>query len=141
MKEVFEATLGVFLFAVMMIVCTSTTNAFIDGRNLDATMHAYTIEIEHSDFAPDVVRGVLTDMKELSPEDNTHGTITLYFADQSDPITFKSVSDVDKYESDMLEKDIDLAKIELTYNYGLSFLKNKQTHIATAYATARGVVA
>ena len=58
MKEIFEAMLGVFFVAVMMIGSSSVISTSIDAQNADATMQAYVTEVEHSNFSDQVLEAI-----------------------------------------------------------------------------------
>lgn len=135
MKEAFEAMLGAFLFAVMMIVCVSATSTFVDARNIDATMQSYVAEVEHSNFSPTVIASVLDEMDHALYEDSdTSGVITLYGKAMDGTPIERSITSSDDTSAIGDTSGIYMAKIELTYTYGLDFLDRDATHTLTAYA-------
>lgn len=135
MKEAFEAMLGTFLFAVMMIVCVSIASAFVDGRNIDATMQSYVAEVEHSNFSPTVIASVLDEMDHALYEDSeTSGVITLYGKTADGAPVEQVITSADDTSDIGDTSGVYMAKIELTYKYGLDFLNRDATHTLTAYA-------
>lgn len=134
MKEVFEAMLGVFFVAVMMIGSSSVISTAIDAQNADATMQAYVTEVEHSNFAESVLESVF---EQAVADGYRNVTMELYERDaEGMPILYGG----QPYRVVATPSEVGnthrvyMAKLSMDYDYALDFLDQKTDHTMTAYA-------
>lgn len=134
MKEVFEAMLGVFFVAVMMIGSSSVISTSIDARNADATMQAYVTEVEHSNFADSVLEAVF---EQAEADGYRNLSMELYERDaDGNPMMHAGLPYrvVDEPSEVGNTHRVYMVKLSMDYDYALDFLDKKTDHTLTAYA-------
>ena len=134
MKEIFEAVLGVFFTAVMMIGCSSVISTSIDARYADATMQAYVTEVEHSNFSDSVLEAVFE-----QAEDDGYRNVRMELYERDDtgtPILHggQPYRVVDEPSEVGTTHRVYMAKLSMDYDYALDFLDKHSNHTLTAYA-------
>lgn len=134
MKEIFEAMLGVFFVAVMMIGSSSVISTSIDAQNADATMQAYVTEVEHSNFSDQVLEAIF---EQADADGYRNVKMELYERDaDGDPILYygQPYRVVNSPSAVGDTHAVYMAKLSMDYEYALDFLDQKTNHTLTAYA-------
>lgn len=130
MKEIFEAWLGVFFLALLMVTGLSILSAGIDARNADAAKTGYIAEIENSNFAPSVIAGVLDDAK-------TGGydiSLDLYHSPERSASGDLVTRDVTTPEQVGDTSDVYMARVQLGFDYTFPMLDAVTPHTLIGYA-------
>lgn len=128
MKEIFEAFLGLFFLALVMVGGMSIIGAGIDARNADAAKTGFIAELENSNFSASVLDGVLAKAKDQGYDlkvdlyhQNAAGTRTV-----SPGITAGAgVPDT---------SDVYMARLDLSFGYSFPLLNTVTPHQLVGYA-------
>lgn len=128
MKEIFEAFLGLFFLALLMVGGMSIVSAGIDARNADASKTSYVAEIENSNFSASVLGGVIAD----AAEDGYAVSVDLYHQDPSGArAVTKGITSAAGVPS---TSDVYMARLELKFDYTFALLNAVTPHTLIGYA-------
>lgn len=129
MKEIFESLLGAIMVALITIVCTCCISTSIDARNVDASVQAYTVEIEHSNFSPTVMANVFSQADSDGYKDLS---MKLYERDTDGNQTTRMVKSASAVGN---THRVYMVELTMNYDFTLDFLTSStSSHTVTAYA-------
>lgn len=127
MKEIFEATLGLFFLTLIMVGSLSCISASIDARNADATKTAYITELENSNYSKDTMVKVFEDAGKRS-----YTVRFSLYMNNNGSRSVKTVSNVSELPSDTMT--VYMARVELDFVYSVKLLNIMEPQTIVGYA-------